>query len=192
MVQIEFENFAGRQPKLIATVRHSDQRGVFSETYNKNALFEAGIDACFVQDNHSLSTKESIVRGLHFQLNPKAQAKLLRVLRGAILDVVVDIRSGSPTFGHYASQCISAENWDQVWVPVGYAHGFCTLEPNTEVAYKVTKYYDASFERGVLWNDPGLAIDWPAQEAEVILSDKDRAWPPLRDAQKYFDFVDCG
>ena len=156
-----------------------DARGFFSEVFNQRRLAEQGIEATFVQDNHSLSVERGVVRGLHFQAPPHAQGKLVRVTRGAILDVAVDIRRGSPTFGQHVAVELSAENWRQLWVPPGFAHGFCTLTANTEVLYKVTDYYAPESESGLAWNDPALAIGWPVRAGEAILSDKDRAYPPL-------------
>jgi dTDP-4-dehydrorhamnose 3,5-epimerase len=165
-----------------------DARGFFSETYNAAALASAGIGAAFVQDNHSLSRAKGVVRGLHFQTAPKAQGKLVRVTRGAIFDVAVDIRHGSPTFGKHVTAVLSAENWAQLWVPPGFAHGFCTLEPDTEVVYKVTELYAPECDRGLAWNDPALAIAWPVSEADAVLSDKDRQHPRLADLPEYFSF----
>lgn len=144
--------------KLLTPRIFRDQRGFFSETHNCNALVAAGIDAEFVQDNHSLSRAKSVVRGLHFQAPPKAQGKLVRITRGAIFDVAVDIRKSSPTCGRHVTAVLSAENWSQLWVPVGFAHGFCTLEPDTEVLYKVTDYYAPECDRGLAWDDPDLAL----------------------------------
>src|ERR1700761_6727363 len=146
--------------KLLIPKKHGDARGFFSETYSTQAMKELGLDLEFVQDNHSLSASKGVLRGLHYQLAPKAQNKLVRVVHGAILDVAVDIRRGSPTFGKHVSAVISAENWRQILVPVGFAHGFVTLEPNTEVIYKVTNYYSPSHERGIRWNDPEIGIEW--------------------------------
>jgi dTDP-4-dehydrorhamnose 3,5-epimerase len=128
------------------------------------------------------------VRGLHFQLPPFAQAKLVRVTRGAILDVAVDLRSGSPTYGRHAAMEISADNWRQVFVPVGFAHGFCTLEPETEVLYKVSRPYAPAYDRGLRWNDPALAVDWPVGEDEAVLSDRDRSHPLLADLGEVFTY----
>jgi dTDP-4-dehydrorhamnose 3,5-epimerase len=164
---------------LIQPERFGDSRGFFSETYSRRTLAEAGITDEFVQDNHSLSAGAGTVRGLHYQLPPFAQAKLVRVTRGSILDVAVDLRQGSPTFGHHVTQPLSADAWNQLFVPVGFAHGFCTLEPDTEVVYKVTAYYSRAHDRGIRWNDPGLDIDWPVDPAKALLSDKDRAHPCL-------------
>ena len=147
--------------KLITPQRFYDERGFFSETYNRQRLAEFGIEADFVQDNHSFSSAKGVVRGLHFQVSPHAQGKLVRVTRGAIFDVALDIRRGSPTYGRHVSTVLSAENWAQLWIPVGFAHGFCTLEPNTEVLYKTTAYYAPECSRGIKWDDPALGIAWP-------------------------------
>lgn len=172
--------------KLIRTRKFGDHRGFFSETYNKQAFEAAGLIYDFVQDNHSLSAEVGTVRGLHFQLPPFAQDKLVRVVRGAILDVAVDIRRNSPTFGRHVGAVISASEWNQILVPVGFAHGFCTLEPDTEVLYKVTNFYSPEHDRGLLWNDPDLKIDWPVAADRAQLSDKDRRHPRLADLPECF------
>ncbi|HKJ87320.1 MAG TPA: dTDP-4-dehydrorhamnose 3,5-epimerase [Gammaproteobacteria bacterium] len=154
-----------------------DDRGFFSETYNRRALAERGVELEFVQDNHSRSAEEGTVRGLHFQVPPHAQDKLVRVVRGAILDVAVDLRRGSPTCGRHVTTTISAEAWNQVLIPVGFAHGFCTLQAGTEVIYKVTDFYAPDHDRGLRWNDPQLGIDWPVSEDRAVLSEKDRDQP---------------
>jgi dTDP-4-dehydrorhamnose 3,5-epimerase len=173
--------------KLLRPPKFADDRGFFSETYSKRALAEAGIDLEFVQDNHTLSLHQGVLRGLHFQIPPFAQHKLLRVIRGAIFDVAVDLRHGSPTFGKHVVETLSAEEWNQILVPVGFAHGFCTLAADTEVAYKMTNYYSPEHERGIIWNDPALGISWPVSEAEAILSDKDRRWPALSALPSFFE-----
>jgi dTDP-4-dehydrorhamnose 3,5-epimerase len=162
---------------IITPRKFGDERGFFSETYNARALAEAGFERAFVQDNHSLSRQPGVVRGLHFQTPPFAQDKLVRVLKGAILDVAVDLRKASPTYGRHFAIELSADNWLQLLVPVGFAHGFCTLVPDTEVAYKVTDYYSPQSDAGLRWDDPDLAIDWPVGAAAAILSDKDRRQP---------------
>jgi dTDP-4-dehydrorhamnose 3,5-epimerase len=172
--------------KIIVLKKHGDARGFFSEIYSRKLFHDAGIDADFVQDNHSLSAAKYVVRGLHYQIAPKAQAKLVRVVHGAILDVAVDIRRGSPTFGKHVSAVISAENWRQIYVPVGFAHGFATLEPDTEVVYKVSDYYSPQHERGIRWDDPALSIDWGVKAQEAILSKRDTEHPLLKDAQDFF------
>lgn len=163
--------------KVITPRRFSDDRGYFSETYNARAFKAAGIAADFVQDNHSYSAKPGTVRGLHFQAPPHAQAKLVRVLRGAIIDVAVDARKGSPTFGQWVKAELSAENGRQIFVPKGFLHGFITLEPDTEVAYKVDAFYDAASDGSVKWDDPDLGIDWGVAVSGACLSTKDAAAP---------------
>lgn len=172
--------------RIVKPRRFGDHRGFFSETYNSKAMAEAGIGATFVQDNHSLSATKGTIRGLHFQIPPFAQDKLIRVVRGSILDVAVDIRRQSPTFGQHVAVVISAEEWNQLFIPVGFAHGFCTLEPDTEVIYKVSAFYSAEHDRGILWNDPDLHIDWPVSSGTGVLSDKDKLHPRLKDLPAYF------
>ena len=172
--------------KIITPRKFGDHRGFFSETYNQKALNEAGIKLDFVQDNHSLSSQRAVVRGLHFQLPPFGQDKLIRVTRGRIFDVAVDLRRSSPTFGKHVSIELSAENWQQLLVPVGFAHGFVTLAPDTEVIYKVTNYYSPAHDRGVLWNDPALGIQWPISSQDAVLSDKDKVQPRFADLPTTF------
>ena len=173
--------------KILEPNKHGDHRGFFSEVYSRKALRDAaGIDLEFVQDNHSLSAEKGVLRGLHYQIAPMAQDKLVRVVRGSILDVAVDIRRSSPTFGRHVSAVISADNWRQILVPIGFAHGFVTLEPNTEVVYKVTNYYSPAHDRGILWNDPALGIDWGVSAGEAVLSEKDRKHPTLAEAGDLF------
>jgi dTDP-4-dehydrorhamnose 3,5-epimerase len=167
---------------------HRDERGFFSETFSRRVFEAAGMRDAFVQDNHSLSLGKGVVRGLHFQAPPHAQGKLVRVARGAIFDVAVDIRRGSPTYGRHVGTVLSAANWAQLWVPVGFAHGFCTLEPETEVLYKTTDYYAPECESGLVWNDPALGIAWPVSAAEAILSERDRCLPLLKDLPAVFTF----
>lgn len=173
--------------KIIKPKKFGDHRGFFSESYNKQALAQAGIALDFVQDNHSLSVSRGVIRGLHFQTPPFAQDKLVRVVRGAILDVAVDLRRGSSTFGQHVSAVISAEEWNQVLVPVGFAHGFCTLEPNTEVIYKVTNYYSPAHDKGLYWADPALGIRWPVVEQDAVVSEKDRSLPRLSELEFVFE-----
>lgn len=172
--------------KLISPPRFGDSRGFFSETFHARRLTEAGVRGTFVQDNHSLSAQKGTVRGLHLQIGPNAQGKLVRVTRGAIWDVAVDVRHGSPTFGKHVAEVLSAENWRQMWVPVGFLHGFCTLEQDAEVLYKVTAEYDRDAERGVHWRDPDLALPWPVSAAEALLSEKDLGLPYLADCPAWF------
>jgi dTDP-4-dehydrorhamnose 3,5-epimerase len=171
---------------LLTPPRFGDERGFFSETWKQRQFAEAGIDGTFVQDNHAMSGQQSVLRGLHLQIGPNAQGKLVRVVRGAIWDVAVDVRHGSPSFGRWVGAEISAANWRQIWVPVGFLHGYVTLQPDTEVIYKVTADYDKPAERGVIWDDPGIGIDWPVDPAEVVLSDKDRVLPRLADCEPWF------
>jgi len=172
-------------PGLLEIVprRFGDDRGVFCETWNAESFREAGLDLGFVQDNHSISASRGVVRGLHYQLPPHAQDKLVRVVRGAIFDVAVDIRRDSPSFGKWVGLELSADKWNQLLVPKGYAHGFQTLEPDTEVIYKVTHRYSPSHDRSIRFDDPQLAIAWPIGPAEVQLSDKDARAPLLSDAE---------
>ncbi len=174
--------------KIMTPKKFGDHRGFFSETYNRRDWIEAGIDLTFVQDNHSCSAAQGTLRGLHYQILPMVQDKLVRVAHGAILDVAVDLRSGSPTFGQHVSEVISAENWKQVLVPVGFAHGFVTLEPDTEVLYKTTDFYSPEHDRGIIWSDPDLGIDWGTEEGQVILSEKDRLLPRLSDVTEFFEY----
>jgi dTDP-4-dehydrorhamnose 3,5-epimerase len=174
--------------KLLKPVRHVDSRGFFSEVFKESVLREQGIDIHFVQDNHSLSASKGVVRGLHFQIPPFAQAKLLRVTSGSIFDVAVDIRWGSPSFGRHVAAVLSASDWNQILIPEGFAHGYCTLEPDTEVIYKVSAYYSAEHDRGLLWNDPALGIAWPVSGDEALISDKDRQHPVLFSLPRFFRY----
>ena len=176
--------------KLLTPVKHGDHRGYFSEVYNRRTLQDGGISVDFVQDNCSLSADAGTVRGLHFQAPPFAQAKLVRVLRGSIFDVAVDLRSGSPTYGQHVSATLSAEAWNQIWVPVGFGHGFMTLTPGTEVMYKVSAYYAPDHDHGLLWNDPALRIQWPTPESGPVLSDRDREHPTLSQLVSPFEYVE--
>ncbi len=173
--------------KIIAPKVFTDNRGALSETHNKMRFAERGIDLDFVQDNQTWSPRAGTVRGLHFQSFPKAQHKLVRALRGSIIDVAVDLRRASKTYGRWVAEELSAENRKQMLVPIGFAHGFCTLEPNTEVFYKVTDYYSPEHDLGVAWNDPQLAIAWPVAPAEAILSDRDLRLPDFRSLPPYFE-----
>ena len=172
--------------KMLTPTKHGDHRGFFSETHNRQTLAKAGITIDFVQDNHSASAERGTIRGLHFQTPPFAQDKLVRVVRGAVFDVAVDLRGGSPTYGQHASVVLSAEAWNQVLVPVGFAHGFMSLEPDTEVIYKVSNYYSPEHDKGLLWNDPDLAIRWPLDTATAILSPKDGNLPRLSEIDSPF------
>jgi dTDP-4-dehydrorhamnose 3,5-epimerase len=173
--------------KIVTPKKHGDARGFFSEVYNRSAWDKAGLKFTFVQDNHSFSAATGTLRGLHFQTPPFAQAKLVRVAHGSILDVAVDIRRSSPTFGKHVAVELSAQNWRQLLIPIGFAHGFLTLEPEVEVLYKTTAPYSPAHDRGLAWDDPSIAIDWRAPAGGPILSDKDRRWPRLKDAPELFE-----
>ena len=173
---------------LVTPKRHSDARGFFCETYNAERFREAGISEIFVQDNHSLSIEAGTVRGLHYQAPPRAQAKLVRVLKGAVYDIAVDVRKGSPTYGRHVAVTLSADNWHQLWIPPGFAHGFCTIAPDTEVLYKVTAYYAPQHDCGMQWDDPALGIRWPVSATEAVLSDKDRRHPTLAELPAHFHY----
>ena len=171
---------------LLTPPRFADSRGFFSETFNATRLAECGVTGPFVQDNHSLSVAAGTIRGLHCQIAPSVQGKLVRCVRGALWDVAVDLRHGSPTYGRHVAAELSAENWRQLWIPGGFLHGFCTLLPDTEVIYKVTAGYDRGAERGVIWDDPDLALPWPVAPDAAVLSDKDRALPRLAGCDPWF------
>src|SRR5271166_4242532 len=158
--------------KLVKLVRHTDSRGFFSEVFKESVLREHGIDIHFVQENHSLSASKGVVRGLHFQIPPFAQAKLLRVTVGSIFDVAVDIRWGSPSFGRHVAAVLNSSDWNQIFIPEGFAHGYCTPE----------------HDRGLLWNDPALGIAWPVSAEEALMSDRDRIHPMLSGLPRYFRY----
>lgn len=168
--------------KIITPRRFEDNRGYFVETYKKALLRDLGVDCEFIGDNQSASGAVGTVRGMHYQIAPFAQAKLVRVLRGRIHDVVVDLRPGSSTRGDVFTIELSAENWRQLFIPRGFAHGFCTLEANTEVFYKVDAPYSPDHERGIAWDDPQLGVVWPVEAGDAVLSDRDRKWPTLNEA----------
>jgi dTDP-4-dehydrorhamnose 3,5-epimerase len=170
--------------------RFPDARGYFVETYSQRAFREGGVAIDFVQDNQSASIYRGTIRGLHFQLPPAAQAKLVRVVRGSIYDVVVDLRRDSPTYGQWMSQELTAQSGEQIFIPGGLAHGFCTLEPDTEVAYKVDNYYAPGSESGIIWNDPTLNIRWPVALGEAILSEKDRKLGRFKDFVSPFQYFE--
>ncbi|MGO6737437.1 dTDP-4-dehydrorhamnose 3,5-epimerase [Rhizobium ruizarguesonis] len=172
----------------ITPPRFGDHRGYFSEVF-KDAWFRENVaDVTFIQDNESLSAQTGTIRGLHFQIPPFAQGKLVRCLAGRIMDVVVDIREGSPSFGKWLSQELSPENGMQLWVPAGFAHGFATLEPNSVISYKVTAPYSPQHDRGIAWNDPAIGIRWPFDERDMVSSDKDKTLPRLTDLPSHFSY----
>jgi len=170
----------------VSARRATDPRGYFMETYREAEFQRLGIGAAFVQDNEAMSLETGTLRGLHFQAPPRAQAKLVRVLRGAIFDVAVDIRVGSPSFGRWLGMKLEDEGGEQLYIPAGFAHGYCTLEPRTVVAYKCDAYYDAPSEGGLLFSDPAIGIEWPVPKERMTLSDKDRALPPLAELESPF------
>jgi len=172
--------------KIVSPKKIGDARGFFSEVYSKAEWDKAGLDFTFVQDNHSFSAAVGTLRGLHFQLPPFGQDKLLRVTRGRILDVAVDVRRSSPTFGQWVAEELSAENWRQLLVPIGFAHGFVTLEPDTEVLYKTSAPYSPDHDRGIVWDDPEVGVKWPLPAGGPTLSEKDKVWPRLKDAPDLF------
>jgi len=173
---------------LVKPQRHGDSRGYFSEVFHAARFAENGIGCTFVQDNHSMSAKKNVLRGLHFQTLPDPQDKLVRCTRGRILDVAVDIRHGSPTFGQYVAVELSAQNGWQLFVPVGFAHAFCTREENSEVQYKVSGHYSPECDAGLAFDDPDLQIDWQVPVADLVLSDKDKDHPRLQDMPVYFEY----
>ena len=183
---MQFEHTAIPAVTIVTPKKHSDARGFFSEVYKQSEWRGAGLDCVFVQDNHSYSAPAGTLRGLHFQIDPAGQDKLIRVTRGRILDVVVDLRRSSPTFGKHIAVELSAANWRQLFVPIGFAHGFVTLEPDTEVLYKVTSLYSPAHDRGLAWDDPDLGIDWHIPPSGPLLSERDKHWPRLRDLKDAF------
>jgi len=175
-------------PEVLVIIprKHDDARGFFSETYNAARVAEHGVKMTFVQDNHARSVQKHTLRGVHFQRPPKAQDKLVRVAHGAVLDVAVDLRRDSPTFGRWISRVLSEENWEQLLIPKGFGHGLLTLEPDTHVLYKVSEFFSPEHDAGVRWDDPQLSIDWGVSEDQVILSDKDASLPTIADSPRLF------
>ncbi len=186
MENFTFESLAIPSVTLVQTRKFDDTRGYFVETFNQMDFAQAGIRCNFVQDNQSLSIRAGTIRGLHFQVPPHSQAKLVRVLVGSVFDVAVDLRRSSPSFGRWCAATLTAEQGNQLFVPRGVAHAFCTLEPNTQVAYKVDDYYAPECEAGLLWNDPDLGIDWPVEARQVAISKKDAALPRFADFESPF------
>lgn len=175
---------------LLTPIRHEDDRGFFSESWSRKTMEQHGISHDFVQDNHSLSDEVGVVRGLHFQAPPYAQVKLVRCGQGLLFDVVVDIRLGSPTYGKWVGYELSAENGRQILIPEGFAHGFVTREPRTEIIYKCSRYYAPQADGGIRWNDPAIGIDWELDGMMPILSDKDKTAPLLKELDSPFVFDD--
>lgn len=186
---MHFERLKIPDVVLVTPKRIGDSRGFFSETFRHDAFSAAVGPSAFVQDNHSYSEHAGVLRGLHFQRPPRAQGKLVRVVRGAILDVAVDIRVGSPTYGQHVAATLSAQNWRQLWIPAGFAHGYCVLEPETEVIYKTSDYYSAADDLGLAFDDPELAIEWPVAATAAQLSDRDRRHPKLADLPPFFRYA---
>jgi len=174
--------------KIVVAQRLGDSRGFFSEVWSTRDFAANGIDVQFVQDNHVRSPLKGTLRGLHYQIPPTAQGKLLRVTRGAVFDVAIDIRHGSPNFGRHAAAVLSAENWYQLWVPPGFAHGYCTLEDDTEVQYKVTDFYSPEHDRGIAWDDPDIRINWPVTGENALVSERDRKHPRLSRQVDLFEY----
>lgn len=183
---MKFERLAIPDVFKITPARFGDARGYFSEVFKDKEFRENVADVTFVQDNQSLSSMVGTVRGLHFQLEPFAQGKLVRCIAGAIFDVAVDIRKGSPTYGKWVGAVLSPDNGDQLWVPAGFAHGFATMEPDSVIHYKVTARYSGEHDRGLMWNDPAIGIEWPVAEGTAILSEKDQRQPLLADLPESF------
>jgi dTDP-4-dehydrorhamnose 3,5-epimerase len=184
---LEIEPTAIPAVKLLTARKFADARGFVSEVYKRDALEAAGLFLDFVQENHLFSPRVGTVRGLHFQVPPFAQDKLVRAVRGRILDVAVDLRRSSPTFGRHVAVELSADDVRQLFIPKGFAHGLCTLEPDTAVVYKATNYYSRECQRGLLWHDPDLGIEWPVGESTACTSDADKAHPRLRELPVFFD-----
>lgn len=187
---MDFRRFDVAGPVEIMPRPIRDERGYFVEIFRQDAFLAHGPASEFVQDNQSLSARAGTIRGLHFQSHPAAQGKLVRCLSGRIFDVAVDLRNGSPTFGKWISVVLSPEDCNQLWVPIGFGHGFCSLEPNSIISYRVTAYYSAENDKGVAWDDPDIAIEWPPIADPATLSAKDRTQPRLAELPSYFSMDD--
>jgi dTDP-4-dehydrorhamnose 3,5-epimerase len=187
---MEFRTFELEGPFEIKPRKIEDERGYFSEIFRRDSFAERAPDVEFVQDNQSLSVRTGTIRGLHFQSHPAAQGKLVRCLAGRLFDVAVDLRVDSPTYARWISLILSPEHNNQLWVPPGFGHGFCTLEPNSVISYRVTSYYSAEHDKGVAWDDPQIGIDWPAIADRETLSAKDRTQPALAELPSYFSTED--
>jgi dTDP-4-dehydrorhamnose 3,5-epimerase len=185
---VEVQSFNIPGVKLFIPRHIGDERGYFAETFRADVFDQHVGETAFVQDNESMSAKAGTVRGLHFQSAPHAQGKLVRCTAGALFDVAVDIRAGSPTYGQWVGETLTPENGKQLWVPAGFAHGFCTLTPNSVICYKVTDYYSAECDKGLAWDDPAIGIDWPDIAVAETLSAKDRVQPRLADLPAYFNW----
>lgn len=179
-------NVSLSEVKIMSLKKNEDSRGFLSEVYTRRAFAADGDEIDFVQDNHSFSARKGTVRGLHFQTPPAAQHKLVRVVRGSVFDVAIDLRRSSFSYGRHVSVVLSAAAWNQALVPIGFAHGFMTLEDDTEVIYKVSDYYSPDYDKGLLWNDPALGIQWPLPAKETLLSERDRAQPRLTELESPF------
>jgi dTDP-4-dehydrorhamnose 3,5-epimerase len=187
---MEFRSFEVAGPLEMTPRKIQDERGYFSEIFRRNSFQDRAGHIDFVQDNQSLSLRAGTVRGIHFQSPPAAQGKLVRCLTGKLLDVVVDLREDSPTFSQWISVVLSSDQNNQLWIPVGFGHGFCTLEPNTVISYRVTSYYSPEQDKGVAWDDPDIAIEWPDIADADTLSAKDRGHPRLTSMPSYFSMKD--
>jgi dTDP-4-dehydrorhamnose 3,5-epimerase len=183
---MEFESLGLEGPLVLRPRKIDDERGYFCEIFRLEEFAAHAGPVEFVQENQSLSVRSGTIRGIHFQSNPAAQGKLVRCLAGKLLDVAVDLRRGSSTFGRWVSAVLSPEDVNQLWVPVGFGHAFCTLQPNTVIGYRVTSYYSPENDKGLAWDDPDVAIDWPDIADPATLSSKDRAQPRLADLPAYF------
>ena len=184
---MEIRSFEIDGPFEIIPRKIEDERGYFSEIFRQSVFAERAVTSEFVQDNQSMSVRAGTIRGLHFQTHPAAQGKLVRCLAGSLLDVAVDLRTNSATFGQWISVTLSPGKNNQLWVPVGFGHGFCTLEPNTVISYRVTSYYSPDNDRGVAWNDPEIGVEWPDCADPETLSAKDRTQPFLSELPRYFE-----
>jgi dTDP-4-dehydrorhamnose 3,5-epimerase len=183
---MEFRGFDIDGPIQIVPHKHEDHRGYFAEIFRLNSVAGQVGPVTFVQENQSLSNAAGTIRGIHFQSPPMAQGKLVRCVAGKLLDVIVDLRKGLPTFGRWVSAVLSPEDLNQLWVPAGFGHGFCTLEPNSIISYRVTEYYSPEHDKGVAWDDPDIAVEWPSIADPDTLSGKDRQQPKLVDLPAYF------
>ena len=183
---MQFQTFTVKGPVEIRPGKIADERGYFSELFRRDEFERLAGKADFVQDNQSLSVKAGTIRGIHFQTDPAAQGKLVRCLAGRVMDVAVDLRRGSPTYGGWISSVLTQEHNNQLWIPVGFGHAFCTLEPNSVISYRVTSYYSAENDKGVAWDDPDIGIEWPELADPETLSTKDRKQPRLAELPAYF------